>query len=221
MLTPFFSILRLCGVGLALIFTVDILFGTRSLLISEAGVPAVAAYILDRAFLLALAAILILSALHLQIGFAKAEQLIPNQLPPRFYLRTRPLLLLILVLFLTLIPSLIVQRSTSRTITTRILMQQYEQKRSIIAGIAAAPSIEKAISDLQLYQRTFPVSVPVLPATRGDLRRLVRELHREADASTSKALQQAGYQARQSLMRLCAIDALYMAIFLALWYIWP
>ena len=221
MLTPFFSILRLCGVGLAFIFTADILFGTRSLLISEAGMSAVASYILDRAFLLVLAAILILSTLHLQIGFAKAGQLVPNQLPPRFYLRSRPILLVAALLFFLLVPSLAVQRSSTATISSRLLQQQYEQKRLLIAGIAKAPSVQQASSDLQLYQRTYPVSVSVLPARPADVQSLVRALYREADDSHAKALQQAAYQARQSFLRLIVIDTLYIGILLALWFVWP
>jgi len=219
-----FDVVRLCGIGLCLIYLCELFFGWRLLDATDGNAGWLANHAIDHGFLALLGVVLILVSLHVRAaikpGLRRSAEM-PAGRVPAFFRRSRFLVLLLAGLYISLVPVLVFSDQAIADVALSSVTRQYEQQRAIIETIARSRKLEDAIAALRLYQRTYPVRVAIMPAQLSDMEVLVPRLMAQAEMMKKQQIFQANFNSRQKHRRLIIITLLYAVMFVALWLAWP
>lgn len=218
-------VLRFTGLGISFLHLASLLSMVRSIRAEGGGTAELLLSISTSSLGLLLGIMLVLISLLLESIPVKMNDGSVVRRLPRFYVITRPLMMLIAFAYLTIIPSQFIAKQDLRNEGMQKLGRIIDQQRELIDRMAALNSkpegVQAANKLLDQYQIAYNISLPARPSTSAQLDTVLEKLSRQLELDKIKRIRSADSHLSAMSLIVFASSAVTGLIILFYWLLWP
>lgn len=229
MLSEIVHILRVTGILFCLIHASNFYALVRQLWLDKETVITIIGQIGDNSLLLFSGALLILISLKLQQGLLGGDQSSEMEMPswplPGFYLVTRPFVLILACLYLSIAPVTVWEAQTIRHGLLRPIDAAYIRQRDEIEKLEAMTrgngSFDQFSEKLNGFLDRYKFDGIVMPGNLSEARVLIPLLRQESELLRKRQSSQATRSLSWRMNRLILQSLLLFLILFFFWLYWP